>query len=109
MPETYKSQLTIIGSTAATIIYSGVTATGAYALVNSINISNINTSYGNLATVELVRGSTGYSIITAASLPVQASLQVLDSPLVVQEDDTLQITAGYTYGIHVIVSALEIT
>jgi len=109
MPENYKSQLTIIGSTAATTIYDGVTVTGGYALVNSINISNTNTSYGNLATVEIVRGSTGYSIITAASIPVQASLQVLDSPLVVQEDDILRLTAGYTYGIDVIVSALEIT
>jgi hypothetical protein len=106
MPETYKSFGTIIGTTAATTIYSGVTGT---ALVNSINISNVNTSLTNLGTVQLLKGSTAYSIITSVTLPVGSSLQVLDAPMVLESNNTLRYTAGYTYGTHVIVSVMEIT
>jgi hypothetical protein len=106
MPEAYKSFGTIIGTTAATTIYSGVTGT---ALVNSINISNVNTSLTNLGTVQLLKGSTAYSIITSVTLPVGSSLQVLDAPMVLESNNTLRYTAGYTYGTHVIVSVMEIT
>jgi hypothetical protein len=107
MPETYKSFGTILGSTAATSIYSGVTP--GTALVNSVNISNGSTGYGNFITVELLKGSTAYSIITSATLPVGSSLQVLDSPLVLESSNSLRCTAGYTYPVHAIVSVMEIT
>lgn len=106
MPETYKSFGTIIGSTAATSVYSGVSGT---ALVNSINISNGSTAFGNLVTVELIKGSTAYSIITGAALPVGSSLQVVDSTLVLENSNTLRCTSGYTASVNVIVSVLEIT
>ena len=106
MPETYKSFGTIIGSTAATSVYSGVSGT---ALVNSINISNGSTASGNLVTVELLKGSTAYSIITGAALPVGSSLQVLDSTLILENSNTLRCTSGYTASVNVIVSVLEIT
>jgi hypothetical protein len=106
MPETYKSFGTIIGSTAATSVYSGVTGT---ALVNSINLSNGSTFISNLVTVELLKGSTAYSIITGAVLPIGSSLQVLDSTLVLESSNTLRCTAGYTASVNVIVSVMEIT
>lgn len=110
MPETYKSVGTTIGSTAATSIYSGVTASGGYALVNSINIANGSTQYSNLASVEILKGGvTAYFLINAANIPVGASLQILDNTLVMQTSDTLRLTAGYTYSIHCVVSSLEIT
>jgi hypothetical protein len=106
MPETYKSFGTIIGSTAATTVYSGVSGIG---LVNSINIANGSTFISNLFTVELVKGSTAYSIITAAQLPVGSSIQVLDSTLVLENSNTLRCTTGYTASVNVIVSVMEIT
>ena len=106
MPETYKSFGTIIGSTAATSVYSGVTGT---ALVNSINISNGSTGISNLVTVELIKGSTAYSIITGALLPTGSSLQVLDSTLVLESSNTLRCTTGYTASVNIIVSVMEIT
>lgn len=110
MPETYKSIGTIIGTTGATSIYSGVTLTGGYALVNSINIANGSTSFSNLATVELLKGGvTAHFIILGAQLPVGSSLQVLDNTLVMERNDTLRFTAGYTYPTHIVVSSLEIT
>jgi len=106
MPETYKSFGTILGTTAATTIYSGVSGT---AIVNSINISNTNPNNIVAVTIELIKGSTAYSIITSASVPGKASLQVLDAPLTVEQNNTLRATAGTTGSLHTIVSVLEIT
>lgn len=110
MPETYKSIATSLGTTAATSIYAGVTATGGYALVNSINIANGSTLFSNIGTVELLKGgNTAFFLINAAQLPIGTSLQILDNTLVMERNDTLRYTAGYTYSTHIIVSSLEIT
>jgi hypothetical protein len=106
MPETYKSVGTQLGLTAATTIYSGVAGT---AIVNSINCSNVSLFRSSAITVEMVKGSTAYSIITSADIPSSAALQVLDAPLVLESGNTLRATAGTTGDIHTIVSLLEIT
>jgi hypothetical protein len=106
MPETYKSFATILGSTAATIIYSGSSGTG---IVNSINCSNASTSTANTITIEILKGSTAYSLITSGAVPTSTAFQVLDSPVILETNDTLQATAGFTAPIHILVSVLEIT
>ena len=106
MAETYKSFATNLGSTAATTIYSGVTGT---AIVNSINCSNIDIFRSTTITLQVVKGSTGYSIITGAALPISTSLQALDAPMVLESGNTLRATAGTTGDVDVIVSVLEIT
>lgn len=106
MPEVYKSFGTLVGSTAANTIYSGVTGT---ALVNSIQIANNDVNNTNYITVELLKGSTAYSLITQAQLPSRTSLQVLDAPLALESGNQLRYTSGYTFSTHVIVSLMEIT
>ncbi len=106
MAETYKSFATNLGTTAATTIYSGVAGT---AIVNSINCSNIDAFVATSITIQVVKGSTGYSIITGADIPVSTSFQPLDAPLVLESGNTLRATAGTTGDIDVIVSVLEIT
>jgi hypothetical protein len=106
MPETYKSYLNIIGTTASTTIFSGISGTG---LVNSINVANESVSNSNYITLELVRGSTGYSIITGALVPPRTSFQAVDAPIVLEENDSLRAVAGYTFGMDIIVSMMQIT
>jgi hypothetical protein len=106
MPEAYKSFGTLVGSTAATTIYSGVTGT---ALVNSIQIANNDVNNTNYVTIELLKGSTAYSLITQAQLPSRTSFQVLDAPLALESGNQLRYTAGYTFSTHVVVSVMEIT
>lgn len=106
MPETYKSIGTALGTTASTTIYSGTTG---YAIVNAINVSNTNINTTVYATVNLVKGATAYSIITGASVPGRSSLQVLDSPVVLNSNDTITALAGATGSLHTIVSVLEVT
>lgn len=106
MPETYKSFGTILGSTANTTIYGGVTGT---AIVNGINASNVSAQFTNQITVEVLKGSTAYSLITGGVIPVQSSFQILDSPVILETGNTISARAGLTTGIHVFVSVLEVT
>jgi hypothetical protein len=106
MPETYKSFGTILGTTAATSIYAGVTGT---ALVNAVNVSNVNATTSTTITVEMLKGSTAYSIISNVYINPGTSLQVLDAPLVLESGNSLRATSGLTGYFHTLVSVLEIT
>lgn len=107
MPNTYKSNPVIMGTTASFTIYPGL-ANGT-AIVNSIVFSNIHPSNATTVTLEMVRGLTAYSLLTNATLPVASSLQALDSSVVLQENDSLRARAGNTGSVHAVVSVLEIT
>jgi hypothetical protein len=107
MPETYKSFGTVLGTTAATIIYNGLCS--GTAIVNSVNLSNVNSGGGVLVTLEAVKGATGFSLITNASVPTSTTLQALDAPIVLEANNFLRATAGFTGYIHAFVSVLEIT
>jgi hypothetical protein len=106
MPETYKSVGTYLNTAGANTIYSGVAGT---AIVNSVNFSNVNSANGTTVTLEVVKGSTGYSLITNGSVPVTTTLQALDTPIVLEAGNTLRATPGITGYIHAFVSVLEIT
>ena len=105
MPETYKSIGTILGTTAATTIYSGVTGT---AIVNSVYFSNIGTA-GVAVTLEVVKGSTAFTIISNGTIPVFSAFQPIDSPIVLESSNTLRATANATNSTHAFVSVLEVT
>lgn len=106
MPETYKSFGTILGTTAPTTIYFGVTGT---AIVNSIYFSNVSSINSSKISLEVLKGSTAYSIITNGVVPIESSLQAIDSPIVLETTDTLRATAGLTGIFHAFVSVLEVT
>lgn len=105
MPETYKSIGTIVGTTAATTIYSGVTGT---AIVNSVYFSNIGTA-GIAVTLEILKGSTAYTLISNGTIPVYSTFQPIDSPIVLESNNTLRATVTNTNSTHAFVSVLEIT
>ena len=106
MPETYINYATSIGTTADTLIYSGITGT---AIVNGIHVANTSTDTANSVSIQLFKGATGYYIIKGAAVPIQSTYQALDTPIPLTTGDTLKATAGVTAGIDVIVSVLEST
>jgi hypothetical protein len=106
MADTYKSQATKLTSTNNTTVYSGV---AGKAIVNSINISNVDLYNPVNVNIFLVKSSTSYSIISNVQIPVGASLQVLDAPLVCDSSDTITATASIANDLEIIVSVLEIT
>ena len=106
MPDTYKSQATKLTTTSSTTIYSGVSGT---AIVNSINISNIDSMASPSINVFLVKSGTSFSIISNASIPPGTTLQILDAPMVCASGDTITATASIASDLECIVSVLEIT
>jgi hypothetical protein len=106
MPDIYTNYATSVGVTAATTIYAGITGT---AIVNAIHVANSNTTIANSVSVQLFKGSTGYYIVRAAAVPIQATYQALDAPIPLVTGDTLKVTAGLTAGLDIIVSVLEST
>jgi len=106
MPDIYTNYATSVGVTAATVIYAGITGT---AIVNAIHVANSNITLANSVSIQLFKGLTGYYIVRAAALPIQSTYQALDAPIPLVKGDTLQVTAGLTAGIDVIVSVLEST
>ncbi len=106
MADTYKNQVTKLTSTSNTTIYSGVVGT---ALVNSINISNVDLYTSVSINVFLVKSATSYSIISNVEIPVGTSLQILDTPIVCESGNTITATASIANDLEIIVSVLEIT
>jgi hypothetical protein len=106
MPDIYTNYATSVGVTAATTIYAGITGT---AIVNAIHIANSNTTLANSVSVQLFKGATGYYIVRAAAVPIQATYQALDAPIPLVTGDCLKVTAGLTAGLDIIVSVLEST
>jgi hypothetical protein len=107
MPDTYKSFGTILGTTSATTIYT--TPSSTTTIVNGVMLSNINGINSTTVTLEAVKGSTAFSLITGAAVPFASTLQAIDAPVVLETGNTLRCTAGVTGYIHAFVSVLEIT
>ena len=106
MAEAYKSQGTKLTSTSNTTIYAGVTGTG---VVNGVNISNVDLYNSCGINVFLLKGATAFSLISNVIVPVGASLQVLDAPIICESGNTITATAATASRLEVVVSVLEIT
>lgn len=107
MANTYKSYGTILGTTAATQIYSVSGTTTA--IVNSVTFSNASNA-STTATLSVVKAGVTYSLITNGYVPTSTTLQVLDAPIILETGNSLSaVSTGATGAIHVFVSVLEIT
>ena len=115
MAQTYKVSGVRIETSAT---WSGIYTcpASATALVNSIYLSNRRTDVDTAVSVRVHDnshkgvgyGSSSYYLMTGVLLPMQATLQPLSAPLVLESEDYLQ--AGAASGIvDVIVNILEIT
>jgi hypothetical protein len=64
---------------------------------------------GNPVTLEVVKGSTAYLILYQVPIPINTTLQGLDTSIVLESNNSLRLTPGLAYPMHVFVSVLEIT
>jgi hypothetical protein len=60
-------------------------------------------------TLNVVKGSTSYTLISNGTIPVYSAFQPIDSPIVLESNNTLRATASNSSSIHAFVSILEIT
>jgi len=106
MAESYTSYGTKLTTTDETTILTSVTGTS---IVNGIHIANVDASNSASVTVTLYKGATGYVLIKAALVPIQASLQILDAPIPINTGDTIKATASNANRLEIVASVLEIT
>ena len=93
------------GSTAATVLLSNAAASSSVMKINQIVAANVNGTSAVTATVTInsvaAGGGTAYAIISAVSVPPNASVVVVDKTtgLYLMEDKSIVVTSGTSSGI----------
>jgi len=109
MAEQYMS---VGGSSASTTIPTIIFIASANSvnIINAINLSNTSSSSSAIVSVCWYDNSesSDFYIIKNAELPYGSSLQVLDGPIILDEDDEIFI-ASNSLDVTVIISLLKIT
>lgn len=107
MPELFKSYAINLTSTAQATLLSAATGT---AVINAINITNVNTSGTATISVVLTRATNTFTIIKNSSVQSQGTVQILDRAIPIGTGDAIKVQQGSTAGsFDVIASVLEIT
>ena len=78
------------------------------AIVKSILVSDDSGS-GDTLTLTLTSGASVFSLYKDKAVGAKGTVELLTSPLVVQADEILKVTAGMADRLHVVASILEIT
>ena len=76
--------------------------------VNSLFATNKLTT-DTLVTISIVRTTTTYRLVNALTLPVGATLDLLDRAIYLEESDTLKVQAGDSSALDVVASYEEIS
>lgn len=88
--------------TAATAIVANVSASGTVYKIESLYITNTTGATINV-TVTLSRGGSPYYIAYQIGVPANATLDVINKPVYVNENDSLQLT-GASLGLSAVCS-----
>ena len=107
MANTYKNASLVDVPTSATTLYTAPALTTS--IVKSIYCSNTTASDTTVTVTVREQGGNTASIVTAAALPANSSLQIIDGTLVLEASDAIRVTAGNATTIDVIAAVLEIS
>tara|TARA_B100000035_G_scaffold62668_1_gene50721 strand:+ start:897 stop:1253 length:357 start_codon:yes stop_codon:yes gene_type:complete len=118
MSDVYKNRSVDLTTTGQTTVYTVPTADVSttppqkpvQAIIKSIRVCNDS---GGAVTLTLVNtdASVGgdIKIVNALSISSNASVEILDQPMVVEDSDVIKATASGANALHVILSVLEIS
>jgi len=107
MANNYKNAKLDLTSTDITTLY---TAPAAHtAIFKSIIISNDSGSADTITLTITNSASAVFSVYNVKSVASNATVELLEQPLVVMENEILKVTAGATDRLHVVASYLEVT
>tara|TARA_R110000744_G_scaffold331523_1_gene436989 strand:+ start:43 stop:366 length:324 start_codon:yes stop_codon:yes gene_type:complete len=106
MPNSYKNAKVDLTTTGVTVLYTTPSATTT--LVKSILVSE-DTGNADTITVTITDASAAvFSLFKVTAVGANATVELLTEPLVVQENETLKVTAATGNRLHVVASLLEI-
>jgi len=93
----------------AQVLVSNPTSSGKVYKLNSLYASNIDGDSNAALTVEFFRNSTVYHIVKALVVPADATIDVLSSPIYLEEEDAIRLKAAQNNYLEAIGSYEEIS
>jgi len=107
MANNYKNSKVDLTTTNVTTLYTTPAATQT--VVKSILVSNDSGSSDTITLTITDSASAVFSVYKVKSVASNTTVDLLEQPLVVMENEILKVTAGATDRLHVVASYLEIT
>jgi uncharacterized membrane-anchored protein len=95
--------------TSATAIVTNSAASGKVFKVNSLLVSNIDGTSAATINVDLVRSSVAYYIAYTITVPADATLDLLNKAIYLEEGDALRLTASASGDLQAVCSYEEIS
>jgi len=101
---TGKTALQALTTSAANVLVNASSSNQAYK-INSIVVANYTATVAT-TTVTVLRSATSYYLAGTINVPGNSSLVILgkDTPIYLEEGDTIQAFAGTTSALHIIIS-----
>jgi hypothetical protein len=96
-------------TTTATAIVTNSAASGKVLKINALLVANVDGTNNAEITVDLYRSSTAYRLAYTVVVPADATLDVLNKSIYLEEGDALRLTAGADGDLEAVCSYEEIS
>lgn len=96
-------------TTTATAIVTNSAASNTVLKINALYVSNIDGTNNEEVTVDIFRSSVAYHIAKTIVVPADATLDVINKLIYLEEGDTLRLTAGNNSRLQAVCSYEEIS
>lgn len=94
-----------VATTTHTELYT--TPANTTTVITGLQVANIHSSVGYVASVSIRRGGTDYYIVNLTGIPAKAALTLADGKLVLQAGDSLCLSSDVNSFIHLVGSVME--
>jgi len=105
----YGKTAVLVVTTSATAIVTNTAASGKVLKVNALYVANVDGTNNATVDVDVFRSSTAYRIAYTITVPADATLDLINKPLYLEEGDALRITANANSDLEAVCSYEEIS
>lgn len=105
----YGKTAVLVVTTSATAIVTNTAASGKVLKVNALYVANVDGTNNATVDVDVFRSSTAYRIAFTVVVPADATLDVINKPLYLEEGDSLRLTANAANDVEAVCSYEEIS
>jgi hypothetical protein len=96
-------------TTSATAIVTNSAASNKVLKVNALYVANVDGTNNPTVDIDIFRSSTAYRIAYTVVVPADATLDVINKPLYLEEGDSLRLTANAANDVEAVCSYEEIS
>jgi hypothetical protein len=96
-------------TTSATAIVTNSAASNKVLKVNALYVANVDGTNNATVDIDIFRSSTAYRIAYTVVVPADATLDVINKPLYLEEGDSLRLTANAANDVEAVCSYEEIS